>query len=342
MKERKVSDAIYSKKLIKVSVLAVVAVFFALALYWATIAVIDSLGYISDAYTFQQLSAGPLWWMIVYYSGEGVIYTIGLCIRAAGSFFALFATVLFFTKKQSALPQVKRYVGVALLLEAVYFLSLIPSSYTPFSYFFAGGNLYYFGHTPGLIMLYVAAIPSLEIITVIPAALLKLRSKIIHNTSSQDIIKWSCIAAFAYLVIVFWFSYSMAWLGNMVPFGRAQGQYGWAFLLVPVNFASFIVTVVGLFLICLLTLKFIFPALRGKPEGISPSGIGAVMIAFGGYFVFSLLYYYLTGGYPPHPNVWYEMIGPLHNVNLWCLSLLFPGIAILLSIRKNKKSAKKH
>ena len=60
------------------------------------------------------------------------------------------------------------------------------------------------------------------------------------------------------------------------------------------------------------------------------------MTALGGYFIFNLLYFYLTGGYAPHPNVWYEMIGPPHNVNLWCLAFVFLGIAVLIeSKRKN-------
>jgi hypothetical protein len=54
------------------------------------------------------------------------------------------------------------------------------------------------------------------------------------------------------------------------------------------------------------------------------------MIAFGGYFIFNLFYFYLTGGYAPHPNVWYEMIGPPHNVNLWCLVFAFTGLVLLV------------
>ena len=56
---------------------------------------------------------------------------------------------------------------------------------------------------------------------------------------------------------------------------------------------------------------FTLPAIKKLPVKIGLRGIGAIMIAFGGYFIFNLLYFYVTGGYAPHPNVWYEMIGPL-------------------------------
>jgi hypothetical protein len=130
----------------------------------------------------------------------------------------------------------------------------------------------------------------------------------------------------------------MAWVGNMFPFGRAQGQYGWSFLLEPINLASFVVTVFGLFLLSMFALKFTLPAIKKLPVQIDSRDIGATMTAFGGYFVFSLLYFYLTGGYAPHPNVWYEIIGPLHNVNLWwCVTFLFLGLALLISSKQLKK-----
>ena len=64
------------------------------------------------------------------------------------------------------------------------------------------------------------------------------------------------------------------------------------------------------------------------------------MLAFGGYFIFNLLYFYLTGGYAPHPNVWYEMIGPPHNVNLWALIFVFLGLVLLVSGNEKSNSKK--
>ncbi len=326
-------------KTIRLTILISVSVFFALALYWAIEGVNGSIGYISNSYVYQKLSQGPSWWMALYYSGEGVAGTVGLVIRAVGGFFAFYAALLFFLKDDKAFPLIRGKVGVALLLEGIYCLSLVPSTITAFAYYFVNGNVFYFDHTPPLILLYVAAIPTLATVTIIPIVLFKLRSKVVGaGSSSQDVLKWSGLTAFAYVFVVFWFSYSMAWLGNMVPFARAGGQYGWSFLLEPVNFASFAVTFFGLLTVALLTLKLILPAIKKKPVKLSLGGIGAVMVAFGGYFIFNLLYFYLNGGYAPHPNVWYEMIGPPHNVNLWCLVFVFLGLMLLINTKLRNSS----
>jgi len=326
------------KKTIPLGILIAVSVYFGLALYWAIEGIIGSISYISNSYVYQQLSQGPLWWMVLYYSGEGVAGTLGLIIRAVAGFFAFYAAALFWWKKENALSVVKGKVGAVLTLEGIYFLSLIPSTITAFAYYFANGNVFYFDHTPPLILLYVAAIPTLVTVTIIPIVLFKLRSKVVVG-STQDIVKWSSLTAFTYALVVFWFSYSMAWLGNMVPFDRAGGQYGWSFLFGPINFASFIITVLGLLALALFILKLTFPASKTQDSKTSLRGLGVAMMAFGGYFIFNLLYFYLTGGYAPHPNVWYEMIGPPHNVNLWCLVFVFLGLVLLVSSKEKNMSA---
>jgi hypothetical protein len=319
------------KKAIPWGIFIAVTVFFCFALYWAIAGIIGSISYISNSYAYQKLSEGPSWWLVLYYSGEGVAGTVGLVIRAVGGFFALYAATLFLWKKETSLPLIKGKIGAALLFEGLYFLSLIPSTITAFAYYFADGNVFYFDHTPPLILLYVAAVPTLAMVTIMPTILFKLRSKVVGKSSTQDIVKWSSLTAFAYVLVVFWFSYAMAWLGNMVPFDRARGQYGWSFLLEPINFTSFIVTVIGLLLIALFTLKLTLSASKTLPIKIGLRGIGVIMLAFGGYFIFNLLYFYLTGDYASHPNVWYEMIGPPHNVNLWCLVFVFLGLTLLIS-----------
>ncbi len=185
------------KKTIPLGILIAVSVYFGLALYWAIEGIIGSISYISNSYVYQQLSQGPLWWMVLYYSGEGVAGTLGLIIRAVAGFFAFYAAALFWWKKENALSVVKGKVGAVLTLEGIYFLSLIPSTITAFAYYFANGNVFYFDHTPPLILLYVAAIPTLATVTIVPIVLFKLRSKVVGG-STQDIVKWSSLTAFTY------------------------------------------------------------------------------------------------------------------------------------------------
>ncbi len=64
------------------------------------------------------------------------------------------------------------------------------------------------------------------------------------------------------------------------------------------------------------------------------------MVAFGSYFLFNTLYYYLTGGYEAHPSVWYEVIGPLHNPNLWGLAFIFVGLPLIVQNKLKQRNIK--
>jgi hypothetical protein len=326
-----------SKNSIRFWIMIVIGAYFALGLYWAFVGLNFTAQSLSDQYVRGLLFKGPWWWAIMYYASEGIAGTIGSIFRAAAGLFALYSAVLFWRKKESALPTIRGKVGTALLFEAIYFLSFIPFTIAAFAYNLSSENLYYFDHTPASILLYVTAIPTLMMVIFNPALLLKLRSKVIKGGSSQEIIKWSCLTAVSYLFAVFWLSYSMSWVGNMVPYSRSVGQDGMSFLLEPINFANFIITVLGLFLIAATALIAALPAIKKQPNKLNLRHIGAVMTAFGGYFIFETFYYYLTGGYAAHPNVWYEIIGIGHNPNLlWCATFVFLGLALLTS-RKSKE-----
>ena len=310
-------------------VFVVVCVYLGYALYFAVYGLTFSIELTSDYYVYDLISKGPWWWAILYYGSEGVSGSVGLILRAVGGFFALYSAFLFWRKKDSALPLIRRKVGTALLLEAGFFLALIPSIIAAFTYYSSTEYLYYFDHTPGMLLFYGTGIPCLAMVLVIPPLLLKLRATIMRGSMSNEIIKWSCLTGIAYLFVVFWFNYSMLWAASMVPYTRSQQQYGLNFLLEPANFASFIITVFGLFSIATLGLILTLPAIRKQPVRLNLGRIGAVIMAFGGYFVFNTLYYYVTGGYEAHPSVWYEVIGPLHNPNLWCIAFVFIGLAVM-------------
>ena len=282
------------------------------------------------------ISQNPWWWGILYYGSEGVAGTVGLILRAAAGIFALHSVYLYWRKKDFAQAQIKRKAGTALLLETGFFLAMIPSVLAAFTYNASTEYLYYFDHTPGQLLLYGTAIPCLAMVLAISPLLLKLRSEIIHDASIQEIIKWGSLTATSYLFVVFWFNYSMLWAAAMVPYPHAQVQYGLSFLLEPANLLSFAITVFGLFLTAMLALLFTLPAIKKQPNKANLTRIGAIITALGGYFAFTIISYYLTGGYQAHPGVWYEVIGPPHNPNLWCIAFIFLGTAIIFH-SKNKK-----
>ena len=311
-------------------IFVVVCVYFGYAVYFAVYGLNFSIGLTSDYYVYNLISKNPWWWSILYYGSEGVSGSVGSIFRASGGVFALYSAFLFWRKKDGALPLIRGKVGAALLLEAGFYLALIPSVIAAFVYYSSTEYLYYFDHTPGLLLLYGTGIPCLAMVLVIPLLLLKLRATIIRSYPSQEILKWSCLTGIAYLFVVFWFNYSMLWAGTMVPYPQSRIQYGSSFLLEPSTFMSFVITVFGLFLIAMFGLVYTLPAIRKQPIRLNLGRIGTVIMAFGGYFIFNILHYYLTGGYEAHPSVWYEVISPLHNPNLWCVAFIFLGLAVLV------------
>src|SRR3990170_291669 len=100
------SDSSHYEGSFRFWILVVVCAYFGFALYWAILGLNFSFGSISDSYTYQMLSQGPWWWMIWYYASEGISGTIGLVIRAAAGFLALYSAFLFWRKKEIALSRI--------------------------------------------------------------------------------------------------------------------------------------------------------------------------------------------------------------------------------------------
>lgn len=317
-------------------ILIVVASYFAYAVYFAASGMRDSIGMISNQYIYNSLSQNSWWWMVLFYGSEGVAGSVAIISRAIAGAFAVYAAFLFWRKKETAMPTVRKSATAALVFEAVFFLALIPSIITAIAYNSTSENLFYFGHTPGILLIYGTLIPCLAIVLVVPPLLLKLRAAIKREASNQEIIKWASLTGVAYLFVVFWFTYSMLWAGVTVPYTRVYEEYGLTFLLQPANLLSFSLTVFGLLALAIAALVTTLPAIKKQATQPNLTRIGAILVLFGSYFIFNLFYYYLTGGYVAHPSVWYEVIGPLHNPNLWAIALVFLGVPVLIH-SKNKK-----
>jgi hypothetical protein len=190
-----------------------------------------------------------------------------------------------------------------------------------FVFLLTGGRLWYFDTTPVMEVFFVAGVACLLMVMVIPPLLFKLRSKILQGSSSQDIVKWSCLSCISYLFVVFWFNSSMQWVGMITTFGTSV-------LLDPIGLAGFLASVFGLFLIAIFGLMSTLPAIKKLPVKLSLRRIGVVMTALGGYFMLGMLLYVLAGGFAERPFAWYEMMVP-HNPYLWCVIFLFVGLPLV-------------
>ena len=315
-------------------VLILVTIYLGYALYFAVYGLQFSLQLTTDHYVYGLVTKNPWWWIVLYYGSEGVAGSVAIVMRAFAGAFAFYAAFLWWRKKDAVMPTIRKNAVRALLLEVGFFLALIPSIIAAFAYNLTSDYLFYFDHTPEHILLFGTAIPCLAIVLVVPPILLKLRSRIKYEASTQEIIKWSCLAGVAYLFVVFWFNYAMLWAATMVPYPRAYEVYGLDFLLQPTNLLSFTLTVFGLFALAATALVTVLPAIKKPAAPLNLTRVGAVMVAFGSYFLFNTLYYYLTGSYEAHPSVWYEVIGPLHNPNLWGLAFILVGIPLIIRGRK--------
>ncbi len=104
----------------------------------------------------------------------------------------------------------------------------------------------------------------------------------------------------------------------------------------PANLFSFCLTLFGLLAVAVTALVTTLPLIKKQHMQPNLTRIGAALAGLGGYFIITTLYYYLTGGYSAHPSVWYEVIGPLHNPNLWVIALVFLGIPLMVYGRLRK------
>ncbi|MCW4029087.1 MAG: hypothetical protein NWE92_05510 [Candidatus Bathyarchaeota archaeon] len=319
-------------------ILVVACTYFAYAVYYMASGMRDSIGMLSNQWLYSSLSVNPWWWMVLFYSSEGAGGSVAIIVRAVAGVFAVYGAYLFWRKKDTLMPRIKRCLSIFLLLEAVFYLTLIPSIIAAAVYNLAADpTLFYFGHTPEALLLYVTFIPCTAIVLVVPPLLLKLRTTINHNASTAEIGKWASLAGVGYLFVVFWFNFSMMWSGVAVPYTRVYEQYGLDFMLQPANLFSFVLTVFGLLAVALTALFATLPLIKQQPKKPSLAGVGAALAGLGGYFITTAVYYYATGGYSAHPSVWYEVIGPLHNPNLWVISLVFLGLSLIFYRRNSEK-----
>ncbi|MCL5876447.1 MAG: hypothetical protein M1540_01385 [Candidatus Bathyarchaeota archaeon] len=311
-------------------ILVVVAVYLGYALYFAVYGLQFSLQLSQDQYVYSMISQNSLWWRILYYLSEGITGSIAIVLRAFAASFAFYAAFLYWRKKDTSLPIIRKNAARALLLEAGFFLAIIPSVIAAFAYNSTSEYLFYFGHTPNLLVLFGTAIPCLAIVLVVPPLLLKLRSKVKAQAPAEEIVKWASLTGLGYIFVTFWFNYTMLWAANMVPYPRAGGNYGLNFLLEPLNLASFAVTVFGLLGIGFFALFTLTPAIKKQAKQVNLTYLGAAIVAFSCYFIFNTLLYALTGGYDAHPSVWYEVISPMHNPNLWAVALILVGVPLIV------------
>lgn len=309
----------------KISLLVLIAAvaFFIWNTYWIVVSVRATAQLIAEREFFVEQTRVE-WWTAIFYATE-VTPSLGILFRWLASICALYSAAVWVSKKEFAAP-LRRAVRGALLFEGANYLTMIPAVVSGFTYPFIG-ELWYYGETPGIVVLLLNGLATLAMVAIIPYFVFKLRSKLSHGNKPEEIAKWACLTGSAYL-FVFWFAYTMSWLSSLVPWS-ARAQPGMELLYNPLDMASFVLTVFFLLAVMLYGWATLIPAAAGKAE-LNLKGVGITLIGLGLYFTLIIIIYYLIGGYHAHPTVWMEILGPVHNPDLWCVALIPLGVYLTL------------
>jgi len=299
--------------------LAVIA-FFVWASYWLWESIEATAQLIGErSFFIEQTKIG--WWTAVFYATE-VTPSLGIAFRWIAALLALYSASIFVRSNVGFTSKAGKAIRAALLFEGLNYLTMIPVVISGFTFPFSG-ELWYYGATPGIVVLLLNGVATLATVVIVPFFVFKLRSKIVLGTPDQEIVKWACLTGAAYL-FVFWFVYTISWMASLVPWS-ARAQPGLRLLLNPLDLASFTLTVFFLLIVVLYGWTvLISSAKRQIPP--SPRSIGIILTSLGMYFMLTLIIFLLYGGYHAHPTVWMEILGPYHNPDLWCIGLIPAGL----------------
>jgi len=243
----------------------------------------------------------------------------GLMARFIGSLIA-FGAVVLVIKKGQLQSSTYKLLKIVLVLEALYWLSLVPSGIWGILPSARGFNLSFLLST---------GLPCLVASITIPVSLFALVRNLGLNKPQKAAIKWSLIAGIFY-VLAFWLNNSGMWLVMVI-------QKGFGYVLsTPQYLVSFSATLVGL-----LALTIYTAYLTKKSMGIEQvqnlriGSIGAILTALGVYYLWNYLTWIFFGGW----NQWYAWILG-HNLDLWLLSLPLVGLPLLFYKKSVKETSK--
>ena len=275
-----------------------------------------SFAYFSFAFyefTLSIFGRGTTWPTIV----TDVPSVVGLGFRTAAGLIAVVTVLFYFVKRDLGRSEAIMSLRWILLLEAAYWLSLLPSG-------LLGLTPSYSYSIEGFIE---STLPCLVESIGIPILLAKFFFELNPEKPPQNQIKWSLVLG-TYYIFIFWLANSGNWIYVAMQKGTDYVT-GYA-----ANFFSFGLTTVGLLLLTWYTGYFSKKSF-GKPTvELGIKGVGGIITALGLYFnAIYMLYIFFgaVGGW----SAWYAWFIN-HNMDLWLLSLPLVGLPLLFYGRSNR------
>jgi hypothetical protein len=264
-----------------------------------------------------------------------VFATLGLGLRVAAGAIGLYIVWGYFRGKK--FPELVKPIGVVIVLEAVFFLTFIPS--------IALGE-----ELGGVFFLIETTIPCIVMSFLMPAVLLIWRSKLSPNAKSyNEALRWACIVGIAYLVM-FWVNFNTQWIATVIQPESMNSAYtgytindmlypghGLSYITdYPLNTFTFLLTSVGLTALIGYVVWITLPTLKDPTKRPSIMKVGAALTLLGGYFL-TIMGLYYTVGPVGGVSIW-TMWFMYSNLDNYAAALPFLGIPLMLIAKQLSKS----
>jgi hypothetical protein len=265
------------------------------------------------------------WVLITDVSG-----VIGLVVRAIASLIAVVGLAFYLFKSPSK-PSLLKILKTVLVLEAIYWLSLLISGIWGVLPSVIGGvgSSGDSGISFNLVFLVNTGIPCLVEAIALPIALIKLFFALNPNKPRSAVVKWGLITMAVY-VIVFWLNNTCNWLTAALYHGSG------IILDYPASIFSFALTAFGLLGLTLYALYFTKKSICTDSLGkIDWQKVGTIVVLLGLYFDIIYVMWLLLGSVGGW-NEWYAwFLG--HNMDLWLVALPIAGLPLLFKRKSNEK-----
>jgi hypothetical protein len=237
---------------------------------------------------------------------------LGLAFRAVGGFIIVVAIVLYFFKNHLSKPEALMCVRLLVVIEAAYWLSLLPSAYVGLS---ALADPVF-----GLAFFISTGLPCLVQAVLMPIVLVKLFYELSPSRPAENAIKWGLIAGTSYLLI--------SWLNNMGMWIYGVMEKGIEYVsLYPVNAYSFAVSMIGLLFLTLYAAYFSKKSFGAKSIGeLDMKKIGLIVILFGLYMDVNYMLWLVFGSVGGWGSWYAWMLG--HNMDQWLLAIPLLGLPL--------------
>jgi hypothetical protein len=254
-------------------------------------------------------------------------YATLISIFIAGAV-ALATAVLYIAKKDLAQSTIYKLAKIIIVLEAIYWLGLLPSGIwglvpTQYGTLRIPGTGYGFSTN----LLLSTGIPCIVASIAIPISLFLLARKLSPNRPQKAAIKWASVAGFFYIV-AFWLNNSGMWIITSM-------QQGMNYVTgTPEYLVSYVATLGGLLALAIFTGYFAWKSAKAETiRQVSVKTAGVIILALGLYFLWNYLTWVIFAG--ANWNEWYAWVLG-HNLDLWMLSLPLVGLPLLFYSRPNK------